>query len=61
MNMKFINFNFPSVTFSLLYFLCAFHTKAQDGQGRIVMDLNRYPLVFELNAGETHAVKRSYG
>lgn len=34
---------------------------AQVNHGRVVMDIPGYPLVFELNPGETQSITRSYG
>lgn len=45
---------------STLFFMGVCEAGAQGAEGRIVMDIPGYPLVFELNEGETHFIKRSY-
>lgn len=44
----------------ILYITGVFEARAQSADGRIIMDIPRYPLVFELNTGESHSIKRSY-
>lgn len=44
----------------ILYFSGIGEGNAQHANGRIVMDIPQYPLVFELNVGESHSFKRSY-
>jgi murein DD-endopeptidase MepM/ murein hydrolase activator NlpD len=49
-----------AIVFSAFAFIAAHDCCAQTGQGRIIMDIPHYPMVFELNVGETQPVTRSY-
>src|SRR3546814_11306010 len=48
------------ILLTLFLFPDASNGKIQSDEGRIIMDISGYPIVFELNEGESQTVTRSY-